>query len=765
MATLDLRQSTIVSRLRGLLDVTRLVRTGEALPELLSAIARTASDSLAFRTVVINLYRKEWDDFVVTTVYGSDEAREALLGQVRQLSDWEPLLDQRFLQRGAYLVPQGEFDWSEHQTFTPDLPVSDDPNAWHPDDALFAPMRGADGALLGILSVDEPLSGRKPSGDEIDVLIAVCEHAAIVVQAALEATSAKANREALERLLAVSTRLNETWDTSELLQLVCEAISEALGFDKVAVQLLSDTDDRHLTIASVGFGPGENNGTALTADDLERILRPEFDVSGCFLLAHDSARALLPGRPAGYRSRHDGRGPNAWQNHWLFVPLHDRRGRRIGYIWADDPVDRLRPDAERLQILRAFANQAATALDHAAQFEQIQDAYEHHRALIDASPVAIVDFDFDGRIRSWNASAVEMFGWKPEEVIGRPCPLVPDEDTELFHTMLARVRGGETLRDLDMGRLHRDGSMIDVSASVGPIRNTHGEAVGAIGLMMDVTGRKRSERALLASEGRKDAVLRAALDGVIIVDHEGLVAEVNPATEEIFGWTRSDAVGKPFLELVVAAEHRDDLAGVVETGSGPLLGSRLEINALRSDRRSFCAEIAITRVDVPGPMLFAVSIRDVTKRREREERLRETEAKYRTLVEQIPLATYINTIGMPLRTKYMSPRIESMLGFPVSSWLEPDFFMSCLHPDDSERVVAEVERTHATGENFRMEYRLTAADGRTVWVHDETVAVRDEEYHPLFLQGFLIDVTDRHVDEEPVDLNSARAPERLRAAG
>src|SRR4051812_42313333 len=112
VATLDLRQSTIFSRLRGLLDVTRLVRTGEELPALLAAIARTASDSLAFRTVVINLYRPEWDDFVVTTVFGSDEAREALLGQVRQLADWEPLLDQRFLLRGAYLVPRGEFDWS-----------------------------------------------------------------------------------------------------------------------------------------------------------------------------------------------------------------------------------------------------------------------------------------------------------------------------------------------------------------------------------------------------------------------------------------------------------------------------------------------------------------------------------------------------------------------------------------------------------------------------------------------------------------------------
>jgi PAS domain S-box-containing protein len=183
---------------------------------------------------------------------------------------------------------------------------------------------------------------------------------------------------------------------------------------------------------------------------------------------------------------------------------------------------------------------------------------------------------------------------------------------------------------------------------------------------------------------------------------------------------------------------------------------RLEINALRSDRRSFPAELAITRVDVPGPLLFAVSLRDVTKRHEREERLRQAEAKYRTLVEQIPLATYINTIGLPVTTEYMSPRIEAMLGFPASDWLAPDFFLTRLHPGDRDRVFAEVERTHVTGGDFRLEYRLVAADGRTVWVHDETVAVRDDQYRPLFLQGFLIDVTDRHAHEEEDVLPSMR---------
>jgi PAS domain S-box-containing protein len=187
---------------------------------------------------------------------------------------------------------------------------------------------------------------------------------------------------------------------------------------------------------------------------------------------------------------------------------------------------------------------------------------------------------------------------------------------------------------------------------------------------------------------------------------------------------------------------------VLRTGTGPLLGARLEISAVRSDHRTFPAEIAITRVDVPGPMLFAVSLRDVTKRREREERVKEAEAKYRTLVEQLPLTTYINDTGMPVRTRYVSPQIEAMLGYPVSDWLDPGFFLEHVHPDDLARVHAEVERTHESGQNFSCEYRLIAADGRTVWVLDETVAVRDDEYRPIFLQGFMVDITDRRAAHE-----------------
>src|SRR5262249_43822223 len=126
--------------------------------------------------------------------------------------------------------------------------------------------------------------------------------------------------------------------------------------------------------------------------------------------------------------------------------------------------------------------------------------------------------------------------------------------------------------------------------------------------------------------------------------------------------------------------------------------------------------------------------------------LREAEAKYRTLVEQIPLATYIKEAGMPVRMRYMSPQVERMLGYPVSDWLQPGFFLTRVHTEDHDRVLAELERPHRGGADCRCEYRLIAADGEIVWVLDETVAVRDDEYRPLFFQGFLVDVSDRRGD-------------------
>ncbi len=100
-----------IARLRALLDVTRLVRDETDTATILDAIAGSIATSLGFRTVVVNTYRPAWNDFEVTTVHGSDEARRTLLGDTLPWEAWEPLLDERFAVNGAYMIPHGAFDW------------------------------------------------------------------------------------------------------------------------------------------------------------------------------------------------------------------------------------------------------------------------------------------------------------------------------------------------------------------------------------------------------------------------------------------------------------------------------------------------------------------------------------------------------------------------------------------------------------------------------------------------------------------------------
>jgi diguanylate cyclase (GGDEF)-like protein len=370
-----------VSHLRGLLEVTRLLRADEDLESLLDACARTVSESLGFSTVVITLYRPEWNDFEVTSVHGSDDASVVLMGAVREWSDWEPLLHERFHRHGAYFIEHDSFDWEsvEQTSFVPQFEPLDDPNAWHPEDALIVPLHGSSyDHPLGFLSVDEPRSGRRPTDEEFEVLAAVAAHAALAVEAAQEAAIAARHREALEQLLRVSAEMTDSQSIESVLGAVCDGIVSALGFQKVSIDLPEPDTGRLRARAAVGW---EANAEALltTTDvnDLRPLLDSRFEIEGCYLVPGDEARALLRRGHGTYSSVMNGRGPHAWNHHWLLVPLHDREGGVIGMIWADDPSDRLRPSRERLQALRTFANQATTALSSMSQFEEMRFLADH----------------------------------------------------------------------------------------------------------------------------------------------------------------------------------------------------------------------------------------------------------------------------------------------------------------------------------------------------------------------------------------------------
>ncbi len=148
----------------------------------------------------------------------------------------------------------------------------------------------------------------------------------------------------------------------------------------------------------------------------------------------------------------------------------------------------------------------------------------------------------------------------------------------------------------------------------------------------------------------------------------------------------------------------------------------------------------------PLPQEDVAQIEPVDKRRSYVEdgsKLRRIEARYRALVEQIPAITFMASLDESGSELYVSPHIETMLGFTQAEWLDDPFlWYRQLHPDDRVRWQDEFARTCTTGQGFKSEYRFLSRDNREVWVHGEATIVRDDEGHPAFLHGIAFDITE-----------------------
>jgi PAS domain S-box-containing protein len=128
---------------------------------------------------------------------------------------------------------------------------------------------------------------------------------------------------------------------------------------------------------------------------------------------------------------------------------------------------------------------------------------------------------------------------------------------------------------------------------------------------------------------------------------------------------------------------------------------------------------------------------------------RSAEARYRLLVEQVPAVTFMAALDEGINELYVSPQIETLLGFTQKEWLEdPVLWYRQLHPDDRERWHTEFALTCLTGKHFRSEYRFLSRNGSVVWVHGEAQVIRDERGNPIYLQGIAFDITARKQAEQ-----------------
>jgi PAS domain S-box-containing protein len=143
---------------------------------------------------------------------------------------------------------------------------------------------------------------------------------------------------------------------------------------------------------------------------------------------------------------------------------------------------------------------------------------------------------------------------------------------------------------------------------------------------------------------------------------------------------------------------------------------------------------------------------DITQQKRAEMRVREGEIKYRSLVENIPALTYVEAVDGSKVDFFMSPQVESVLGYTTDEWSDDDdFWDSHIHPDDLDTVRREDERTDANLQPFDVEYRFQHKDGRWLWIHESAVVVKDEHGVDHYWQGFMVDITERREAERAVE--------------
>lgn len=268
----------------------------------------------------------------------------------------------------------------------------------------------------------------------------------------------------------------------------------------------------------------------------------------------------------------------------------------------------------------------------------------------------VIATDENGRVTFMNATAENLAGITFSSSLGKLLvDLFQLEDSQshtlVKHPALKVLHDGEDVDRSVHSLLRKSGcGQVPIEYTAGAIRDNTGAVTGMVMVFAEAARPAESVGGQAASQRRTIAAFDAALDCLFILDKEGRVIETNATARRILRWDTAALNGKVMADLILAPSWRvwlrRELAYYITTGQGPCLDRRIELSALRADGTEFPAELVIRLLDLPGPPLFAVFLRDITDRKRDEQKLdnhiralQETVAKIRPLSGILPICS------------------------------------------------------------------------------------------------------------------------------
>ena len=391
---------------------------------------------------------------------------------------------------------------------------------------------------------------------------------------------------------------------------------------------------------------------------------------------------------------------------------------------------------------------AAIGVEEARRQEQeaLRATNETLNAIIASAPLAIYDLDSTGSVQKvWNPAAEHIFGWTAEEALGQPLPFVsPDKQSE-FSQILGRLLRGEQVNGLDVRRVKKDGSPIDVRLFAAPLRDVHGNIAGAMALVGDVTEQKRAEAALKESEMRYKRLVESSPD-TVAVHSEGRFVFVNQSGVKMIGAKRvEELIGTPILDIV-----HPDYREIVKARAFQKPGEEKEVpfleeKFLRMDGSVIDVEVASVPITYRGKPAMQVVARDITNRKRAEEQLRQSEEKYRRLFEESKDVIFISTVDGKLVD--INPAGVEMFGFASKDELLRVDIARDLYwnPDDRNRSQI-ILRQHGFLNDYEVELKTKA--GEKLVCLESSTPMRDEKGEAIGFRGILRNITRRKRAEE-----------------